>query len=376
VKKTLAGLSLGIAVVAIGCGSSDSGSATGSGGSPAGGGSNVGGAGASSESGGGGGTADASSNGGGGSGGDGGSAHPPKLGPPFVAVGYGALRASSNDGKSWTVAPDPTTLPAGWTRPLTSGDDKFLLRGACTGLGRYLSVGGTGGDQGLMLASNDATTWALVGGAMANDDCAFGNGVWITNTRYSPDGRTWTQLPYGKGASARAIVFGDGKFVAAGDEGGGSIAYSTDGQSWKTLAITFVGTDQNRKGYNAIAFGEGRFVAINANVADAPVFTWDGASDTSFKETPRPAELGMAPLYGVVYGQGAFYLLSFDALYRSTDGSSTWELLQGTGGRELYHAVITDEIFVSDRYWSIDGKAWNASTGTSVKGVTKIIGSF
>jgi hypothetical protein len=289
------------------------------------------------------------------------------LGPPFVAVGYSSLRAYSADGKSWTQAPAPAVLPPGWTGPPMYGDNQWLFRGACAGPGKFLAVGGTGGDLGLMLSSADGQAWTLVGGAQSNNDCAYGNGLWVTQIRWSQDGASFTKLA--SGVSARRIVYGDGIFVAAGDN---AVSYTRDGQHWTSLAITYTAAAPARKGYDHAAFGNHHFLAVNTLTADAPIFEWDGASDSSFSETPHPPELAGVSLYDLAYGRHAFYLASFNALYRRPDGSTTWEKMPGTGAAELYNLVVTDDLFVDDRWWSTDGAQWNKATNAPAN-VTRIV---
>ena len=282
------------------------------------------------------------------------------FGPPFVAAGYGTLRAFSADGKSWTRAPDPTSLPAGWSGPPVSGDNEWLLRGACYGDGKFIVVGGTGGDKGLMLSSPNGKDWTLVGGQMANDDCAYGNGVWVTQIRYSSNGLDWTKI---NGTSCREMVFGAGRFVSAGDHEGGNISYTKDGKAWTDLAITFVGTGTNRKGYNRIAYGNGHFIAVNNFLQTAPIFEWDGSSDTAFKETARADVLGEnTAIDEVAYGQGAFYIATPGFLFRRADGATAWQKTAYKGTASLHNLVVTDSLFLTDQAWSADGTAFVKAT--------------
>jgi hypothetical protein len=65
----------------------------------------------------------------------------------------------------------------------------------------------------------------------------------------------WTRIsdnPF-SGYIINAVAYGSGKFVAGA---GGSIAYSTDGESWTAVDSTFGSTH-----IEAIAYGNGRFVA-------------------------------------------------------------------------------------------------------------------
>ncbi len=280
---------------------------------------------------------------------------------PFVAVGYGALRAYSADGKSWTTAPAPTTLPAGWSGSPTVGDNQWNLRGGCNGLGMFLAVGGTTNDDGMMLSSTNGTTWSLVGGQMSNDGCAYGNGRFLTNVRTSTDGKTWTSIS--TQISSRQMVFGKGMFVSVGDNGGGDVHYSTDGKTWQALPITYTGTDANRLGYDALAYGNGRFVAINLMISSSPIFEWDGASTTSFTETPRASLIGSnVAVTALAYGQGSFVIATANSLYRMADGATTWQSASFTGAAKISSLVITDTLYVSDTSWSADGVTFKDAT--------------
>jgi hypothetical protein len=283
---------------------------------------------------------------------------------PFVAVGYSALRAFSSDGKSWTKAPAPTTLPAGWSGPPVDGDNQWLFRGGCYGAGRFLAVGGTAGNLGLLMSSNDGSTWTLVGGAQSNDACAYGLGHFVTNVRYSTDGTTWADAasPF----AARQMVFGHGLFVSVADNGGGDVAYSSDGMNWKSLPIT-------SPGYTAVAYGNGRFLALNLNNSNSPVFEWDGASAQSFTETARATVLGgNVTATALAYGQGTFVVATSNTLYRRKDGATSWTQSTYKGTSNLAALVITDDIWVSDSAWSTDGVNFTPATNPPPE-ITRIV---
>jgi hypothetical protein len=295
----------------------------------------------------------------------------PAVGPPFVAVGEQAGRAFSMDGKTWVKAADPVTLPSGWVGPPVPGDNQWLFRGGCQGAGRFLAVGGTANDQGLMMISSNGRDWTLVGGAQANGDCAFGNGRWMTNVRTSADGTTWQ--PIAAPVEARQVLFGGGLFVAVTDQSGGTFTYSSDGQTWTKLPITYVGTDTNRLGYNAVIYGDGRFLAVNTARADAPILEWDGVSPQSFTETPRAQILGSNIAITVVaYGRGQAVIATSGFLYRRAAGTTTWQKTAYTGTSDFFVLVITNDLFVTPDAWSSDGISWSKATN-SLPAVTKII---
>jgi hypothetical protein len=295
-----------------------------------------------------------------------------KLGPPFLAVGYGTVRAISNDGKSWTDAPPPSPLPAGFSGAPVSGDNEWLLRGGCwggpKGMERFIAVGGTGGDKGLMLSSADGTSWDVLA-VHANDDCAWGNGLWVFPTRTSTDGKTFVDSP--TQASCRQMVFGAGIFVSVGDHEGGNVTWTADGKHWTELPITYVGTGSARKGYNRVAYGNGRFLAVNL-YQKSPVFSWDGKG--SFTEKSRMETFGEdLDIQAVTYGRGAFFIASNDSLWSLKDGETTWKKSAVSGAPQLYNLTVTDDLFFTENAWSTDGAKWTASTKKPGDGINEII---
>jgi hypothetical protein len=276
------------------------------------------------------------------------------------------------DGKTWVKAADPVTLPNGWAGPPVTGDNQWLFRGGCQGAGRFLAVGGTANDQGLMMISSNGRDWTLVGGAQTNGDCAFGNGRWMTNVRSSADGTTWQ--PIANPVEARQVLFGGGLFVAVTDQYGGTFSYSSDGQTWMKLPIAYAsGSDSNRLGYNAVFHGDGRFVALNTSQADSPILEWDGASPQSFTETPRAQLLGSnIAVSAVAYGRGQAVIVTFGFLFRRAAGSTTWQKTAYTGTNEIYSLVVTNDLFVAPDAWSTDGITWTKSTNP-LPAATKII---
>ena len=290
---------------------------------------------------------------------------------PFVAVGYAALRAFSADGKTWTTAPAPTTLPSGWSGPPVSGDNQWNFRGGCYGEGLFVALGGTTNNMGLLMSSTNGSSWTLVGGAQSNDACAYGNGRFLTSVRTSTDGATWTTIS--TAISSRRMTFGNGLFVSVGDNGGGDVHYSSDGQTWQALPITYTGTDSNRLGYDALAYGNGHFLAANVMISSSPIFEWDGASTTSFTETPRANLLGSnVAITAMAYGRGGFVIASSNnMLYRRADGQTTWQASTYSGTTNLFSLVITDDLYVTDSAWSTDGATFTA--GTNAPGKTGMV---
>ena len=303
---------------------------------------------------------------------DAGSEGSGKIGPPFVGVGGALLRAYTTDGKQWTSSGDPMSLPSAFTNPVT-GDNKWLLRGVCYGAGRFVAVGGTGGEQGLVLTATDGMNWSVVGGIQTNDACAYGNGVFVTNSRWSPDGVNWTRATQ-VAPACRQIVFGNGVFVSFGDQGTGAVSYTRDGKTWTALDTTYVGTNSDRRGYTMAAFGNSHFLAMSSR-SDAPIFEWDGASETSFTETPLPPELQGEARYAIAFGRGAFYIAGFNAIYRRDEATKAWTKIEGQGARDITTLTVTDDIFLDWRWWSTDGVHWTAATMPPPDSIARVTGA-
>ncbi|HVX93424.1 MAG TPA: sialidase family protein [Polyangia bacterium] len=290
---------------------------------------------------------------------------PPGTGARFVIVGAGGRRLSSDDGKTWTEAPIIKNPPwaNGATVTPTTGDDAFLMRGVCWGNGLFVAVGGNGKD-GLVLTSTDGRTWSMNPKSMPNDGCAYGNGLFATERRFSTDGVNWQPVVKGP-KSNRVIKFYQGKFVAVGTIPG-NVSYSTDGKTWTELPITYKGaSDSDQRGYRELAVGNGHFYAMSGCCSrnDYHFFEWDGASDNSFTETPLSQITGADHADGVIYGNGRVILEGVGFYYERLDGSKTWTKHTFTPTKDIYGkanyrpldiAAYWNGLFTSAAGWTTD----------------------
>jgi hypothetical protein len=314
-------------------------------------------------------------------------------GARFVAVGYGARRLSSVDGKTWTEAPLVTNPP--WS-PGTSvhpqdGDNEWLLRGVCYGAGTWLAVGGNG-SKGLTLLSQDGANWKVLDTQMSNDDCAYGLGLFVTGRRTSSDGgMTWQDAP-APPKSVRQIIFADGKFVAAGDQSGGNVSYSRDGKNWTNLPIAYAtNSDSDRRGYYYLAYADGRFYAMKSccNRSDYKLFTWDGVSDSSFTETPLADIVGTEMPESLTYVNGHLIMPGPGYYFDKPDGSATWTkhttpTIKGANNasidRPLTFVQYGNGLYVSPTAWSPNLADFTAAvlsndlwSGMSVPGLFRMV---
>jgi hypothetical protein len=138
----------------------------------------------------------------------------------------------------------------------------------------------------------------------------FGNGQYVAvgeddgrgNVFLTADGVSWT---YAKcsGASLGGVTFGAGQFVAVGDSG--VIYTSNDGRVWSEQTS---GTTQNLAG---VAYGNGQFVAVGYSV----LLT----SPDSVHWTNR----GTWALTGVTYGNGTWIAVGYGGVSQATILAST-----------------------------------------------------
>ncbi len=159
-------------------------------------------------------------------------------------------------------SPDPGTLSWYWQNPLPQGNH---LEGVAAGNGVFVAVG----DHGTILRSTDGRQWSIEdsGTAVMLHAVTFANGRFVAvggendaNGDYgvavvSTNGVSWESVTVGSGSGQlQAITFGQNLYVAVGD---GGIASSPDGVNWMT---------RKTGGYDGswlrvVAFGNGQFVA-------------------------------------------------------------------------------------------------------------------
>lgn len=176
--------------------------------------------------------------------------------PLFVAVGYGGRRISSPDGITWSN--DVIVDPAG-------GDDNNLFRGIGFVGGQWVAVGGSSAGQIATSPNGKDWTFQTPGTAWLADVVELG-GTLITaggnglRQRSVDGGVTWTdQAPYYAG-HFRAIAAGNGVAVAVGHTYGmnvdhGLISTTTDGANWSPESV------DDGPPFGSIVFGDGIFVA-------------------------------------------------------------------------------------------------------------------
>lgn len=130
----------------------------------------------------------------------------------------------------------------------------------------------------------------------------------------SDNGSNWVIQSSGVSATLRSVTYAAGRFAACGD--GGTIIISTNGVDWS------VQDSKTSNGLSAITYGNGTYVVVGPGAFSAT--SPDGSNWT-------PAGSGLTgDLFGVAYGNGLFISVGSTAardsglMFSSTDGAS-WQ---------------------------------------------------
>ena len=184
------------------------------------------------------------------------------------------------------------------------------------------------------------------------------------NAWVSYDGSTW-EGPYSTGlAVGNDLAVGGGTFVAVGQIAGGSygISWSEDGIVWQSVNLG----GSSASLYRIAASPAGAFVTIGQYPGVSQTFISSDGKNWTGPITTVYTAVGPAWLTGSVYGN-AFYITTGNGIgwYKSSDGSSWWSPLGGTGSN--MYAVTTligldDRIVVGGGAPSSTNKQTRAST--------------
>lgn len=168
------------------------------------------------------------------------------------------------------------------------------------------------------------TTWAI----------AYGNSKFVAigyeypfgsvdgQSRYSSDGKTWSSVVFAAGTNLLGLGFGNGRFVAAGD----NFVYSDDGINW-TASVSTPPVNAGR--FRQVVYGNGRFVATAPYAGGLPVqgdvvaVSTDNGVTWSFYQQPAGIAFGYFSS-SVTYANGRFVgAVNIQGVASSPDGI-TW----------------------------------------------------
>lgn len=270
-----------------------------------------------------------------------------------------------------TSGPQPGTT---WTLATGAPDHDWVS--VTFGKGRFVAVSNGGAEA--VMTSTDGRVWTTAGvsGAASNTwiSVTYGNNRFVALTfdhsvMTSPDGLTWTlESPTGMPSSVgwEDLTFGDGKFVAVGQQGSQAnrAMVSTDGVNWTTGTIN--GADTT---WRSVTFSSGQFVAVGFTTPSDDSAIMTSADGATWNATTAP--VGMNDFaWSVTHGKDRFVAVASgqgsDTQVMTSPDASTWTLAQSSStsawrtvgyGGELFVAGGLDAIMTSP-----DGTNWTNRT--------------
>ncbi|MFK8001741.1 MAG: WD40/YVTN/BNR-like repeat-containing protein [Polyangiales bacterium] len=228
--------------------------------------------------------------------------------PTWVIVGNWGYRATTTNGRDYSVIAGPVQ---------DSDHTPDLLRGVGFGEGAFIAVGGD--RNSMIMRTRDGVTWEedlYPEGRDWMGDVAFGNGRWVAvggngRTAVSEDGGdTWREGAERLPRAGRRIAFLNGQFVAVGD--GGMVATSSDGDTW---------SDQGQggeRGINQLAYGRGLYVVGSQN--------WNGSGfDIRCYTSPDAETWTECPFLADIDRLSNIALLGGDVVVTTNSGYELWD---------------------------------------------------
>lgn len=270
----------------------------------------------------------------------------------FLAIGAGT--SVSEDARNWS--------------PMESLDPIYF-DGVAFGAGRFVAVGNNGA-----FASPDGKAWTRTLRtehhlfAVASSDTGF-VAVGPRNQLYvSTDGTTWMSrtLPKDK-IHLNTVVFGNGRWVAAGDDG--VVATSTDADSWNLPEPIGAFDIEN------LAFHRGKFIGVSNRNGKHFVFDSSDGQTWNVRQPPAPTLLSIASNGAQLFAAGLdeVILVSEDGVDWQTRAAPTvdWPVQQVFRGFLGEVAFMGRGASLSSRdgvNWSLEWTGWGWDINDVVQG--------
>lgn len=265
-----------------------------------------------------------------------------------------------------------STLAVGTSWQLGTGAPDNDWNSVAYGSGRFVAVSSDGTDR--VMTSTDGRSWSTAGvtGVQANDwtSIAYGNNTFVAvafdqSVMTSSNGLTWTTvaatgIPSQLGVEG--ITFGNGRFVAVGQQGTAAnrAMTSTDGVNW--TAGTIHGPSAT---WRSVTYGSGVFAAtgFDSTTSDSVIITSpDGLSWAS-----ASAAVGINKFaWSITHGANRFVAVTAgqdntSQVMTSTNASS-WALAQSSQASQWRAIGYGDGLFVAAGKNAImtspDGTSW------------------
>ena len=177
----------------------------------------------------------------------------------------------------------------------------------------------------------------------------FGNGLFVAvgdngTILTSADGDVWTGRSSGTTDRLPAIAFGNGRFVATRTNRGSPAITSLDGINWAPVSLTdSTGAPASSGASDAITFGGGRFMAVGSVSLNSTeiMASPDGISfqTVNYARYPAPFYL-LEALKSVFFFRGQFYAGTGSGGFVSSSDGVSWKYAGWVSG----NLIATDEL--------------------------------
>ena len=152
----------------------------------------------------------------------------------------------------------------------------------------------------------------------------------------NPD--TWTAASAaGDGGQFFAITYGNGKFVAVGQDGDNRIMYSSDAVTWSSFDSSSMGDIA----WRGVAYGNGKFVITSLADGSGGKIAYASDSDlTSWTEVTPPEDNNWS---NITYGNGKFVAVATSGtnrvMYASDSNLNSWTAVAGAQASTSWYDI-------------------------------------
>jgi hypothetical protein len=255
--------------------------------------------------------------------------------PGATTVGSARLILTSIDGTNWAGLDS------------TAADPLFAVTGGESG---YVAVG----QHGQIVSSSDGTTWTNQTSFLFShlgwfSAVTFGNGRFVAvgqNIGASTDGVTWEMSNATVPALLTDVTFGGDRFLAAGLKG--SILWSDDGLAWQSAQIA------PEIQLTSCAYGSGVYLVAGISAGPSPVDSGWLLASTNLTDWETVYHATNKVPRRIVYGSGRFVVSASSQRLAlvSSNGLDWTEVSTDPVG-------ITDMVFADGQFVALEGRSTN-----------------
>ena len=223
----------------------------------------------------------------------------------WVALGHSPDVAVSTNGSTWTEYP----VPAGSWQSVAYGN------------GRFVALSSTNANPEELVSSNGRSWAPVTGPAGPWTALTFGGGRFVAVSSSgqidtSTNGMQWTPAWHHGNLDFTSVAYGDGHFVA-GDSALGAVGISNNGVNWSRIFPA----PNSVASWKAVVYGEGEFVALDGSSSSYIATSVYGSVWTLHQLSPADV------VDGATFGCGSFVgvgqsTTSTDNVISSTTGTA------------------------------------------------------